>query len=228
MLVLGLLSVGTPSKATVLVISSGQNIKQELFRPGSGPWSTLTFTFSLPATAVGDGLVNIFAGGDLNNVVPANANTTADVIDVSSGSLNPLGTLAFPVSSSDITICDAPPHTNPAGCPIPETVPGGQFFDPTRGGPVGDVQGRRGVTATQFGQPGVIVPQGLLGGTTFTVDLLPASSIFDLYIDRIELSYPSAQSSVPEPSTALLLALGLSALVFHRGIRSHGRANCTA
>jgi hypothetical protein len=81
------------------------------------------------------------------------------------------------------------------------------------------------VTATQFGQPGVIVPQGLLGGTTFTVDLLPASSIFDLYIDHIELSYPSAQSLIPEPSTGLLLALGLGMLVFHRGIRSGGWPN---
>jgi hypothetical protein len=102
-----------------------------------------------------------------------------------------LGTFAFPISDIHFTACEHPPHDNPAGCPIPETVPGGMFYDPSRGPPVGDVEGRRNVTSFSAGTPGLIVPQSLLvGGTNLTISLFPRNAIFDLYIDRLELSYP--------------------------------------
>ena len=36
--------------------------------------------------------------------------------------------------------------------------------------------------------------------------------IFDLYIDRLELTYQGVRPPIPEPSTWVLLALGLGAL----------------
>ena len=189
-LALSLLATPGPSGATAVVINSGPNIKQELFRmDGAGTliWEELAFSFALPVTATGDGLFRMFAGGDLNNI-------TSDWIDVTTGPFGDrtvLGTFAFPIGDVHFTACENPPHTNPPGCPVPETVPGGLFQDRTRD-PVGDVEGRRNVSMFSAGTPGLVVPQSLLdGGTNLTISLFPRNQIFDLYIDRLELSYPS-------------------------------------
>src|SRR6185369_3110109 len=117
-----------------------------------------------------DGVFRMFAGGDLNNI-------GIDWIDVTAGPFGDrtlLGTFAFPIGDVHFTACENPPHTNPAGCPVPENVPGGMFFDPARGPAVGDIQGRRDTTMFNAGTPGLIVPQELLvGGTFLTISLFP-------------------------------------------------------
>ena len=152
----------------------------------------------------GDGLLRLFAGGDLNDI-------GSDWIDVTAGPFGHrtlLGTYAFPVSDVDFTACEHPTHTNPPGCPVPDTVPGGLYYDPSRGPPVGDVEGRRNVTIFSPGVRGLIVPHSLLtGGSSLTVSLFPREPIFDLYIDRLELSYPL---SIPEPATQSLMITGLA------------------
>jgi hypothetical protein len=180
--------------AVTVTHDSGPNIKNELFRSdGSSDliWEEIAFTFPVPLSASGDGLFRMFAGGDLNNI-------EVDWIDVTAGPFGDrtlLGTFAFPISDIHFTTCENPPHENPPGCPIPETVPGGMYYDPSFGQPVGDVEGRRNVTRFSAGTPGLIVPQSLLvGGTNLTISLFPRSPIFDLYIDRLELSYPIPES----------------------------------
>ena len=198
--------IASPASAVELVINSGPLVRHELFR-SDGPsdliWEELAFNFHLPNTARGDGLLRLFAGGDLNNI-------GIDWIDVSAGPFSAgtlLGTYAFPVSDVNLTACENPPHTNPAGCPLPETVPGGLYYDPSRGPPVGDVEGRRNVTMSNPGVRGLVVPQSLLmGGSSLSISLLPRAPIFDLYIDRIELSYPP----IPEPATQSLMLAGLA------------------
>jgi hypothetical protein len=187
---LALLAAPGPSGATTIVINSGPDIKNELLRSDGTSaiiWEELAFSFALPVTATGDGLFRMFAGGDLNNI-------TIDLIDVTAGPFGDrtvLGTFAFPISDIHFTACENPPHTNPPGCPVPETVPGGSAQDLGRD-PVGDVEGRRNVSMFSPGTPGLVVPQSLLdGGTNLTISLFPRNDIYDLYIDRLELSYPS-------------------------------------
>jgi hypothetical protein len=207
----GLLAASGTSSAIDLVVNSGPNIKDELFRSDGGDdsWQELAFFFSLPETAIGDGVFRMFAGGDLNNI-------GVDWIDVTAGPFGDrtlLGTFAFPISDIHFTACENPPHANPAGCPVPENVPGGLHFDPARGPAVGDVQGRRNVTMFDPGVPGLVVPQELLvGGDNLQISLFARNAIYDLYIDRIELSFPVAARPIPEPATWLLLGLGLGAL----------------
>ncbi|WP_084150692.1 PEP-CTERM sorting domain-containing protein [Azohydromonas australica] len=198
--------LASPASGVELVINSGPLVRHELFR-SDGPseliWEELAFTFHLPDTARGNGLLRLFAGGDLNNI-------GIDWIDATAGPFDDrtlLGTYAFPVSDTHFTACENPPHTNPAGCPLPETVPGGLYYDPSRGPPVGDVEGRRDVTMFSPGVRGLVVPQSLLtGGSSLTISLFPHAPIFDLYIDRIELSYPP----IPEPATQSLMLAGLA------------------
>jgi hypothetical protein len=72
---------------------------------------------------------------------------------------------------------------------------------------VGDVEGRRNVTMFSPGVRGLVVPQSLLtGGSSLTISLFPRAPIFDLYIDRMELSYPPP---IPEPATQSLMIAGL-------------------
>lgn len=210
--------------ATAVVINSGTNIKQELFRmDGTSTliWEELAFSFALPVTATGNGLFRMFAGGDLNNI-------TIDLVDVTAGPFGDrtvLGTFAFPISDVHFTACENPPHTNPPACPVPETVPGGLFQDDSRA-PVSDVEGRRNVSMFSAGTPGLVVPQSLLdGGTNLTISLFPRNEIFDLYIDRLELSYPSpmikfgekaiynfdfTQASLPPPYDLMALMLAFA------------------
>jgi hypothetical protein len=209
-----------------LIIDSGPNIKTELFRSGGTStiiWEEIAFTFSLPESASGDGIFHMFAGGDLNNL-------NIDRIDVTAGPFlgrTLLGTFAFPISDTHFTACENPPHSNPASCPVPETVPGGMFFDPDRGPGVGNVQGRRNTSTLSAGTPGLVVPQSLLvGGTNLTVSLFPRNDIFDLYIDRLELSFPIQQ--IPEPPTWWLVLAALSILGFavQSGHRSRLSSGC--
>ncbi|WP_280152939.1 PEP-CTERM sorting domain-containing protein [Piscinibacter sp. XHJ-5] len=212
------------------IINSGPLIKTELFRSDGASnliWEELSFSFVVQENATGDGVFNLFAGGDLNNI-------GIDWIDVTEGPFGDrtlLGTFAFPISEVHFTACENPPHSNPAGCPLPETVPGGMFYDPSRGPPVGDVQGRRDVTMSSPGTPGLIVPQEMLvEGAHLLISLFPRNEIYDLYIDRMELSYPTAAAPIPEPSTWALLVLGLTAMA-GRAVqrrRDHQRSNSTA
>jgi hypothetical protein len=198
-----------PSTAAVLVIDSGPNIKTELFRAdnGTATWDPIAFSFVLPDSATSDGLFRMFAGGDLNNIL-------IDVINVSTGT-GPLGTLAFPVDPNNLTLCEAPAHTNPSPCPVPENVPGGAFQNPALLA-VGDIEGRRNVSFASFGTAGLVVPMAeLIGGTTLTVSLLPVNDIFDVYIDRVELAF-NTPASIPEPSVLLLLSLGIFGLAAFR------------
>ena len=144
-LALALLATPGALQATLIEINGGPNIKTELLR-GANPAITVSFSFTLSDTATGDGLFEIFAGGDLNNLT--------DLVVVMAG-VQSLGALAFPINSANPALCDTNPA--PAGCPVPEAVPGGGFSD---GRPaVGDVEGRRDVTATNFGTAGLIVPE---------------------------------------------------------------------
>jgi len=188
--------------ATTLEINSGPNIKTELLRSNTPPAITASFSFALPSTAAGDGLFEMFAGGDLNNIT--------DKISVSAGGQS-LGALNFPIDPANPIKCEGS-HASPApaGCPVPESVPGGSLFDASRGPAVGDVEGRRDVTSMSFGTAGLIVPKSLLvGGTTLTFSLLADPGVYDLYIDRLNISF----AVVPEPGLFALLALGLVALV---------------
>jgi hypothetical protein len=199
-LALAMLATPGASQATAIEINSGPNIKTELLRAGN-PAVTVSFSFTLPDTATGDGLFEMFAGGDLNNL--------ADVVNVTAGAQS-LGALGFPINSANPALCDTNPA--PAGCPVPEAVPGGGVADgrPT----VGDVEGRRGVTATNFGTAGLVVPESLLvGGSTVTFNLTADVGVYDLYINRLDLSYPSTTATVPEPGSLTLLALSLLALL---------------
>jgi hypothetical protein len=204
----------------VVIADDGPSIKHELFRSdGSSAiiWEEIAFSFPLPTPAIGDGVFRMFAGGDLNNL-------DVDRIDVTAGPFGDrtlLGTFAFPIGDVHFTGCGGAPHSNPGVCPIPETVPGGMFFDPSLGPPVGDIQGRRNTSNFDPGVPGLIVPQSLLVGTTaITISLFPRNEIFDLYIDRLELSYPIPErlpEPIPEPSTWLLLIAGLTLLGMRSG-----------
>jgi PEP-CTERM motif-containing protein len=214
-LALGSLAIPAPSNALpitlTLTLDSGPDIKRELLRGGDGKpesiWKELTFSFPLPLSAAQDGIFRMFAGGDLNNI-------GVDVISVNAGPdtagpfRKPLGTFAFPVSEIHPTACNAPHGQTQPGCPIPETVPGGMLRNPARGPAVGAVEGRRGVGITA-GTPGLVVPQSLLvGGTNLTIGIEPHDPIFDLYIDRLELSFTPElpqPSPVPEPASLLLL-----------------------
>jgi hypothetical protein len=203
---------------TTIVIGSGPNIKTELFRSSGSSiliWEEIAFSFSLPTSAASDGVFHMFAGGDLNNLNQDRVDVTAGPF----GSRTTLGTFAFPIGDVHFTACESPPHNNPSPCPVPETVPGGMFRDPTKGPEVGDVQGRRNTTDFDAGTPGLIVPQALLiGGTNLTLSLFPRNEIFDLYIDRLELSYtePGNGGVIPEPSSWLLLITGLVLLWWGR------------
>src|SRR3989442_272244 len=75
-----------------------------------------------------------------------------------------LGILAFRADINNLALGEPAPA--PAGCPVPETVPGGLYFDPTRGPAVGDIEGRRDVTLLSPGIAGLVVPQSLLVGGT--------------------------------------------------------------
>jgi hypothetical protein len=76
------------------------------------------------------------------------------------------------------------------------------FFDPSRGPAVGDIQGPRNVDFSNADTAGLVVPQSLLvGGTQLTISLLLRNGVFDLYIDRLEISYQGVQPPIPEPST---------------------------
>jgi len=216
-----LVCAASSAEAVTLTISDGPLIKKELFRGGSasgmGIWHELAFNFAIPANAIGKGEFHVFAGGDLNNL-------NTDRIDVTAGPFldrTTLGTLAFPISDVHFTACENPPHTNTSPCPIPETVPGGMFAKPDLT-PVGDVQGRRGTSGFSAGIPGLIVPQELLvADTNLQISLFPRGfsfggapqGIYDLYIDRLELRFPTVASPIPEPTTSSLVALGLAALV---------------
>jgi hypothetical protein len=204
--VLSLALFATPESllATTLEISNGANIKTELFR-GAGDNGSITpsFSFTLPDTAASDGLFEMFAGGDLNNLT--------DKVSVSAGG-QPLGALNFPIDPNDPLKCEGTHGTPaPAGCPVPDNVPGGAFNKGTRGN-VSNIEGRRDVAAGNFGSAGLIVPKSLLvGGTTLTFDLQTTpggNGVYDLYIDKISLVY----TAVPEPAPFALLALGLLAL----------------
>lgn len=206
----------SPAGAVELVIDSGPGIRTELFRSdGSSAtgWEEIPFRFSLPQSASGDGLLRLYAGGDLNNI-------GVDWIDATAGPFGDrtlLGTYAFPIADVHFTACENPPHTNPAGCPVPENVPGGMFNDGSHGPAIGEVEGRRDTTAFSAGVRGLVVPQSLLvGGTSLQISLFPRDAIFDLYIDRIELSYAPP---IPEPPAALLLALGLGGLLAGGALR---------
>jgi PEP-CTERM motif-containing protein len=175
-----------------------------------GSWGELAFQFAIPANAIGDGEFHVFAGGDLNNI-------GLDWIDVTEGPFGDrrlLGTFAFPISDVHFTACENPPHNNTSPCPVPETVPGGMFANPALD-PVGDVQGRRNTTMFDAGIPGLIVPQDLLAANTnLLISLFPRNSIYDLYIDQLELRFPTATAAtVPEPTSLSLVALGLASLV---------------
>ena len=88
--------------------------------------------------------------------------------------------------------------------------------------PVGDVQGRRNTTMFDPGIPGLIVPQEMLvADTNLLISLFPRNSIYDLYIDRLELRFPTA-SPIPEPTSLSLAALGLATLVFLAARRQRG------
>jgi hypothetical protein len=201
-----LLAAPAAAQTTTLVIDSGPLIRTELFRSDGASalnWEELAFNFNLPVGATGDGVLRVFAGGDLNNI-------GVDWIDATAGPFGDrtlLGTYAFPVGDVHFTACEQPPHGNPAGCPVPENVPGGLYYDPTRGPAVGDVEGRRDTTMFSAGTRGLVVPLSLLDGGPLLISLFPRSAIFDLYIDRIELTYASP---IPEPSTAWLLLAGLA------------------
>lgn len=203
------LLVCAPSGAAILVIDSGPNIKTELFRSANGTatWEPIAFSFVLPDSATSDGLFRMFAGGDLNNILN-------DVINVST-SAESLGTLAFPVDPTNLTLCEAPVHTNTSPCPVPENVPGGAVQNPTLV-PVGDVEGRTNVSFASFGTAGLVVPMAeLIGGTTLTASLLPDNGIFNVYIDRVELSFTGPRV-ISEPSALLLLSLGAAGLAAFR------------
>lgn len=194
---LGVSGVAAAVTAAVTVTQdSGPNIKTELFRSDGASaliWEEISFTFPLPVAAIGDGVFNMFAGGDLNNLI--------DQVSVTSGAVA-LGSFTFPVPGITCGVNPAP-----AGCPVPETVPGGLFFDASRGGAVGDVKG----------SPSLTVPFSLLSGkNSITLSLLPSNDIFDLYIDRLELTFPIA---IPEPSTWLLVTAGLALLAVKSGRR---------
>ena len=203
-----------PAAALVVTIDSGPQIKTELLR--NGGWSELAFNFAIPQSATGDGEFHLFAGGDLNNI-------TQDWIDVTAGPFGDrtlLGTFAFPIGDVHFTACENPPHGNDSPCPVPENVPGGMFSDPEMT-PVGDVQGRRNTTMFNAGIPGLIMPMELLvGGTNQQISLFVRDSIFDLYIDRMELRFPTtSEIEIPEPSAWSLVAFALAALALRLGSR---------
>jgi len=218
--VLNLVGFLEPAAGTTIEAESfgGNFIQRELFRgvflpfdysQTSDSWAPFSFTFSIPIAAATDGVLNIFAGGDLNRLDTDTIEVLTDHFSVS------LGTLAFPVLdiNGNPINCGGTPHSNRFPCPIPETVPGG-MFNSTPLIPqddVGAVQGHRGASLSNAGTAGLIIPKDLINGAvgqTLGISLFPNSEVFDLYIDRLELSY----TAVPEPSTLLLFASGLGVL----------------
>jgi hypothetical protein len=99
---------------------------------------------------------------------------------------------------------------------IPQTVPGGMFANPNLT-PVGSVQGRRDTTMFNAGTPGLIVPKEMLvAGAHLQISLFPRNSIYDVYIDRLELRIPTA---IPEMPTSALVGIGLAAVVMGVAVR---------
>src|SRR5262245_45954045 len=180
----------------------GNFIQTELFRgvflpfnfsQTSDSWAPFSFTFSIPTSAAADGVLNIFAGGDLNSLTTGTIEVLTDHFSVS------LGTLALPVldingnparAMSGNYLCGVASHSNRFPCPIPETVPGGMFNSTPllSQDDVGAVQGHRGASLSNAGTAGVIIPKELLtAGTTLGISLFPNDEVFDLYIDRLEI-----------------------------------------
>ncbi len=181
-LAVGLLATPSPATALeVVVIDSGPNIKTLLNRdaspnlpplPPTPPntaagswWFPINFFFPITMSAASDGVLNVSAAGDINNL-PTTLTPGGDRILVTTGGHfgTELGNLNFPKLNPDGTVlnCNAGHGGNPGDCPVFESVTPGSSPDPKF-----ILLGHRGASLSNAGTAGLIVPKDLLqvGGT---------------------------------------------------------------
>ena len=185
-LALALLATPGASQATAIEINSGPNIKTELLRAGN-PAVTVSFSFTLPDTATGDGLFEIFAGGDLNNLT--------DLVVVMAG-VQSLGALAFPINSANPALCDTNWPRLAARFPKPCLAECRRLQADG-----GDVEGRRNVTATNFGTAGLSYRRVCLLEEALDVQFDRRRGRLRSVHRQADFSYPSTTTTVPEPGS---------------------------
>ena len=150
---------------------------------------TLSYTFTLPQPAGGNGTLTAVASRDIGHRV---GETATDWLVATSGATN-LGNL-FQNTVSPCPLGESGGLLNGVPC-------GPNFHD--------DIQ------ATDS----VAVPQALLSGASLSLVLNPTDDVGRLKLFSLTLDYPAAVAAVPEPASGLALGTGALLLAARRALR---------
>ena len=215
-----LASVGT-ANATILVEFTGA---VDSFNPGPlTPLSPIQGSFSIDhnIASTGASMIRVFSGA---------INDLSITIDDSL-----LGSLVFTGQGGDLTqFCQVNPPTTPPNDPVTPCDPGTRFVSIAVGGSAGTVTGNAG--GFDFTKVSFDLRGSELFGNPFNPanDLTRDGVVDDFGYARMILSFDGVSfglersldtirfSAIPEPSTGLLLGLGLAGIAARSGRRSQG------